>query len=158
MKIASVIKHRDGSPRCVHIHGQLYEFKPVKDKDEVTHFIADVIDPEHAALFMANEAFYAFDGKPPAAALKRAAPAPVNMGADGGAASPVASLSDAQLTAALELLKGSAGDIGKAVGNATLDTVRSAIAVESASKTPRKSVIGLLQTALDGAIAAGVKG
>lgn len=152
MKIGSVIKHRDGSPRCVHVHGKPYEFHPVKDSDEVTHFVADVTDPAHAEVLMASEAFYAFDGKQRVPALKRAAPI-----AAGASIKPPA-LSDEQLDAATELLKGSAGDIGKAVGNATLDTVRAAIAVESASKTPRKSVIGLLQTALDGALAAGVKG
>lgn len=154
MKIASVIKHRDGSARSVHVHGKLYEFKPVKDKDEVTHFVADVTDAAHAEVLMASEAFYAFDGKPPVPALKRA----ITGGAPIGSDAKAPELSSEQLEAATELLKGSAGDIGKAVGSVTLDTVRAAIAVESASKTPRKTVIGLLQTALDGALAAGVKG
>lgn len=152
MKIGSVIKHRDGSARCVHVHGTPYEFQPVKDSDEVTHFVADVTDPAHAEVLMASEAFYAFDGKQRVPALKRAAP----VAAVAGVRPPT--LSDEQVASATELLKGSAGDIGKAVGNAMLDTVRAAIAVESASKTPRKTVIGLLKTALDGAIAAGVKG
>ncbi len=155
MKIGSVIKHRDGSPRCVHVHGKPYEFKPLKDSDEVTHFVADVTDPAHAEVLMASEAFYAFDGKQRVPALKRVAPVATHTA---GTGTKPPTLSDDQLAMATELLKGSAGDIGKAVGNATLDTVRAAIAVESASKTPRKTVIGLLQTALDGAIAAGVKG
>lgn len=154
MKIGSVIKHRDGSPRCVHVHGKLYEFKQVKDQDEVTHFVAEVTDADHAAILMASEAFYAFGSKPAAPALKRVGSSEPPI----GTGTPAPALSAEQLFAATELLMGSAGDIGKAVGNVTFDTVRAAIAVESASKTPRKTVIGLLQTALDGAIAAGVKG
>lgn len=148
MKIGSHIKPRDGSSRPVPFDDVVYQFAPVKDKRGVTHFVADVDNPDHADALMRNGAFYAFDGKQAAEpALKHpAAPLVVESQWDEDTA-----------TEADELLANNAETIAVEVGKVSgLEVLRCAIEREAVGKA-RKGVQATLAAALEGAIAAGVK-
>lgn len=153
MKIASRIKPRSGKPRVVTVHDRPYAFAPTEDKLGDQHFVADVHNTEHAELLLGSGDFYAYD--------ETLAPRPQLQPAAASAAPPAAPLPNITAlarTEAVNLLKGSAASISTGVGKVSgLAVVRAAMAIENTSPTPRKSVIALLQDALDGAIAAGVK-
>jgi LPS O-antigen subunit length determinant protein (WzzB/FepE family) len=162
MKIGSKIHPRDGKSRDVSVHGTLYVFLPEKDTQQKLHFVADVQNDKDAETFLANSAFYVYTDKPTltrSAGSKKGAdaptptptPSPATAGIDAIEATPE------QKAAAQELLKGSLSDIGKAVGSATLSTIRTAIAIETAAETQRQNVVKLLTDTLEFAKAAGTK-
>ncbi|MGC1549382.1 MAG: hypothetical protein WA777_12705 [Rhodanobacter sp.] len=146
MKIGSTIKPRDGKPRNVHVHGELYPFAPVKDKHGKTHFVAEVNVESHAEVLMASDAFYHYDEShevvPELTRNPDPKPVPVKS------AEPV--FSAEILAEAAELLKGAATSISTAVGSvSSLDVVKAALALENANAKPRKNVTELLQSTLD---------
>lgn len=147
MKIGSHIKPRDGSPRPVPFDDAVYTFAPVKDKRGVTHFVADVDNPDHADALMRNGAFYAFDGK------QAAEPALMHP----TATPTIESKWDEAIVAEADaLLANNAETIAVEVGKVSaLGVLRCAIERETAGKA-RKSVQATLSAALEGAIAAGV--
>jgi hypothetical protein len=164
MKIASKIHPRSGKPRTVTVHGRPYVFKPLQDRNEQAHFVADVADARAAETFLASGDFYAYSAdmekkasltrNPPA--VPSPAPTPTPTPTPSGELGAVTT--DPVKQAAEELLKGSVSDIGRAVGNTTAETIRAALALEEAQETPRKTVVKLLQSTLDGMKAAGVAG
>ena|SRR5690348_14314023 len=162
MKIASAIKPRRGISlsgpltRDVTVHDKLYSFKPEVHAGE-THFVAEVEDPKHQQVLLDSGAFYALDDegkrKP---ALTRKPVTPGNTETSKPAQVPG---SEAEQAEAKTLLEGNAEQIGVAVAKvSSLNVLRAAIDLEAAAAKPRKNVQTLLQAALDGAIAAGVKG
>lgn len=154
MKIASRIKPRNGQPRAVHVNEHLYLFAPTKDKAGDTHYVADVADPDHAAILLGSEHFYELGKDQQAVATLTRGVAPVEE----TESKPVDTATDALRAAAAELLAGSANTIAVAVGKvASLDVVRVALAMEREAGG-RKTVIHLLEATLQGAAAAGVKG
>jgi hypothetical protein len=154
MKIASKIKPKSGKPRTVTIHGRPYVFAPVLDKNDVTHFVAEVKDEDHAAVLLGTSDFYPFgDALAPQPTLKSGqAPAAPRV-------TPAEPVDPAVQVEANALLGLSLAKISVEVGKvSSLAVVHTALATEQAAETPRKTVLALLQTTLDGATAAGVKG
>lgn len=156
MKIGSHIKPRSRKPRVVTIHGRPYAFAPVLDKTDLEHFVAEVKDEKHAEVLLASGNFYHYrDDMAPAATLKResSAPAPAPAKKE-GAEEP--NTDDSEQAKNLLLL--SVAKMGVALGNTSLPVIRRAIELEKLSDTSRDSALKLLTSALEGAIAAGVKG
>jgi hypothetical protein len=152
MKIASKIQPKSGKARNVTIHGRPYAFAPIHDKDDNTHFVAEVKNADHAAVLLGTGDFYAYgDELAPKATLtiepiKPAAPV---------AAEPVDAAIQAEADALLAL---SLAKISIEVGKVTsLAVVRAALATEQAAEPSRKTVVALLKQTLEGAAAAGVK-
>jgi len=148
MKIATTNTPKKDTHRTFKVHGKDYVFEAVQDKDENTHFVAEVKDEVHAEVFMKHGAFYAYGAEnEPKSMLQRgsgdstivASPAP-----------PLISLhkQDA-LDAATELLKGSANEISTLIGKSNREIISAAFDTESANAKPRKNVIALLQLTLD---------
>lgn len=157
MKIGSHIKPRNRLPRVVTIHGRPYAFAPVLDKTELEHFVAEVKDEKHAEVLLASGDFYHYrDDMAPAATLKRETSAP-EAPAGAKTDATVEPNSD-DIEQAKNLLLLSVAKMGIALGNTSLPVIRLAIDLEKASDTSRDSALKLLTSALEGAIAAGVKG
>lgn len=160
MKIASKIRPRDGKPRTHVVHGKAYVFAPTQDRVGEIHFVADVDNEDHGALFMRNGGFYHFDESLQVAPLKRAAPS----AAVGSASPPVppappqnepnpmlAQFSQAVLDEAGALIAGSMTTISTAVGSVSAPAVvLAALALEKAKESPRKSVVDLLDRSVEG--------
>lgn len=173
MKIASKIKPRSGVPRRVTVHDRLYVFGPVKDRNEETHYVAEVKNALHAETFMASGDFYHYSAefepvpllnRPPVVEPETPPPAPappvVLSGDQTGTitAPPSAPLpwNPEVIAEATELLKGTAGDISTAVGRVSHpDVVKAAQDLESKSDKPRKNVQQLLEITLAGIQASG---
>lgn len=159
MKIGSKIHPRDGKRRDVTVRGTLYVFTPETDTQQKLHYVADVQNEKDAETFLANSAFYPYVDKPTltrTSGTKKQADAPAPTPTPAPAADQVDATPE-QKAAAQDLLKGSLSDIGKAVGSATLSTIRTAIAIELAAETQRQSVVKLLTDTLEFAKAAGAK-
>lgn len=153
MKIASNIKPKSGKPRTVTIHGRPYVFAPVLDKDDLPHFVAEVKDADHAAVLLGTGDFYAYgDELAPKPTLKQTVSDPVPPASTEPVDPAIQAEADALLALALAKI---ATEVGKVSG---LQVVRVALATEKAAETSRKTVVALLQSTLDGAVAAGVKG
>lgn len=149
MKIGSHIKPRSGKARHVDIYGTPYLFAPLKDRLGVTHFVADVNDDDHAALLMANGAFYAFD--------KNGLPEPKLTRGATKVEPPPSAWPDEIVDEANALLDQSAAKIATAIGSVSSpDVVRAARACEAADKK-RDSVLSLIDKTLDAMQQAGVK-
>lgn len=156
MKIASKIHPPHHQPtRTVHVHGRPYVFAPVEDKDGRVHYVAEVNDANHAAVFLGSEHFYELGKEQQRTpALKRAPasepqppPAPTQD-----------AVSDAVRAEAKELLAGSASAIATAVAKvSSLAVVRTALTLEREAGG-RKNVINLLEATLQFAETAGAKG
>lgn len=158
MKIASRIKPRNGQPRNVHVNGRLYAFAAAKDKNGDTHFIADVNDPDHAAILLGSEHFYELGKDQQAVSTLKRSAEPATANAEQVAAGPTDTANETLRAAASGLLACSANTIAVNVGKvASLDVVRTALAMEREAGA-RKTVIHLLEATLQGAAAAGVKG
>lgn len=158
MKVASRIhpKRSRKPSRTVTVFGVAYEFVRSQGKGGEDHYVADV-DDEHVDLLIASGNYYKFTGAPaPAAKLTRTArtagPAPADEDADDkddGAGDNAAE--------AGQLLTGSATEISKAVGAvSSIAVVEAALQIERDGKKPRKSVVQLLESAIEGAKQAGV--
>lgn len=154
MKIASKIKPQSGKPRNVTIHGRPYAFAPIQDKDDITHFVAEVKNADHAALLIGTGDFYTYgDELAPQATLKKAVIDPVEPPPP---ADPVEPAIQAEADALLLL---SVAKISSEVAKvSSLAVVRAALATEKVAEGSRKTVVALLQATLDGAAQAGVKG
>lgn len=147
MKIASVIQPKNGKYRRVTVHGKEYVFLPHQDKNEDTHFVADVKEEKHAETFLANDAFYVFgEDREKKAALKPDA---------GKKESTQVVHPNEAVAAASKMLTGSAQEISVAVGKSNAQVIAAAIDLENANAKPRANVIGVLQAALDGIQQAG---
>ncbi len=162
MKIGTHIINRDGSARRTTVHGKLYIFGPTEDEQGVTHYVADVKDPDHAATFMAHGKFYEFKCQAPQPTLVRGAK---EAGAAESSAPPVESqgtppegasgIDAAVLGEATDLLKGSVAVIGAAMGKVSCaEVVQVALELESAQAKPRATVLDLLKRTLEGIEAA----
>lgn len=159
MKIGSVIKPRTHPTRDVTVHGKLYVFAPVEDKQGEIHYVADVRDELHAETLVGTGYYYHF-GKEheKAPTLARTPGGEKQAESKAPAAVKTQAHADDDVAAATELLKGSISDVGKAVGSVTPGVVRAAIDVEKANQAPRKGMLDLLNATVEGAIAAGVPG
>ncbi|MGO4700286.1 hypothetical protein [Dyella sp. 2RAB6] len=164
MKIASKIHPRDGKPRTHVVHGTTYKFAPTQDRNGEIHFVADVANPDHGALFMRNGSFYHFDDDlqvppltriaPPAPAAPPSPPAPA---ADSTSNPLLTQFDQAVLDEAGALVAGSMTTIGTAIGSVSgAPVVLAALAIEKAKESPRKSVLELLEKTVDGLRAAGL--
>ena len=157
MKIASKIRPRDGKPRTHTVHGSRYVFAPTEDAAGEIHFVSEVRNEDHAALFMGNGNFYHFgEGMQPQATLSRGSA----EGAPHPNSTPVPPPFDqAVIDEATTLLAGSMSQIGTAVSAVSGPiVVVAALASEKAKATPRKSVVELLERTIEGLRAAGLLG
>lgn len=161
MKIASKIHPRSGKPRRVTILGRLYAFAPVEDKLGNLHYVADVSHEEHAAVLLGSDAFYRYTADmAPQAMLQQPAPkADGTPAANSGPSGEQSAGEDLAIKAEAEqLLTGSASAISAAVGKvSSLAVVRAALDIEKAGAA-RKNVTALLNSTIEGAVAAGVAG
>lgn len=174
MEIGSKIHPRNGKARRVEVHGRLYVFAATPDNKGNIHFVADVTNEQHAETFLGSGDFYAFGkdlkqqpaltrsaaaGKPVTGA-STAAPASTDAGKGSDNPNPptVTGHDPEAVAAATELLKGSISDVGKAVANQTLPVIRAALDLEKAQPSPRKGMVTLLESTLEGARQAGVEG
>lgn len=148
MKIASHIKPRSGKPRLVTFNGTKYAFAPTEDKHGITHYVASVGNKDDAKGLVGSGHFYEYSPdmeKPPV--LKR----------DDPPAPPPETFKPEVVEEAHALLENTTDDVSVAIGKvSSLDVIRSAIRLEAAGHA-RKGVSGLLDTALEAGIAAGVK-
>jgi hypothetical protein len=159
MKIGSKIHPRTTTTRRTTVHGKLYVFSPVEDKDGQTHYVADVTNEQHAETLVGSGHFYLYgkeNDKQPALARPTGGEQmpPPKEPADAA----LSAHSAEALAAASELLKGSISAVGRDVAKHGLDVVRAAVDVESAQQTPRTGMLALLNATLEGAAAAGVTG
>jgi hypothetical protein len=159
MKIASKIKPRDGNSRSHTIGERRYVFARFEDPHGDVHYVADVHNESHAAIFLQNGGFYSFAEQAQVATLNRATgakapgvdPLPPKI-------EPVTVIPPELLEEATSLVSGSVAEVGVAVAKvSSLAVVKAAIQIEGAKQVPRKTVIDLLNRTLEGAAQAGVK-
>lgn len=161
MKIASKIRPRDGKPRTHVVHGTHYVFAPTADRAGEVHFVADVTNADHGALFMGNGNFYHFGEDLQAAPLTRTAP-PAPAAQPGpppsnGTETLVTQFGQAAVDEATALVAGSMTTIGTAVSTVSgPSVVIAALAIEKGKESPRKSVVELLERTIEGLRAAGL--
>ena len=165
MKIASKTRPRDGKPRSHVVHGTTYVFAPTADRDGDVHFVAEVTNPDHGALFMGNGNFYHFGEDLQVAPLTRTAPPaspappapPAAPVPDNGAEALVAKFGQTVVDEATALVAGSMSTIGTGVSNVSgPSVVIAALSIEKGKESPRKSVVELLERTIEGLRAAGL--
>lgn len=173
MKIGSKIKPRTAPTRRTTVHGKEYVFAPLEDKDGQTHYVAEVTNEQHAETLVGSGFFYIYgkeNEKQPSLTRQPADTSSTSTSSNGGEGSGEAGQGSSTqpvildghdpeaVAAAVELLKGTIPDVGKAVAGHTLPVIRAALALENSQEAPRKGMVSLLEATLEGAKQAGVKG